>query len=133
MPGSVFRFAFDPRFASVLRLAGVRPDNCYVAVEGAELVARFGRWLVRTPRANVRDARVTGPYSALRAVGVRLSLADRGLTFGTNADAGVCVEFGEPVRGGDPFGLLRHPALTVTVAEPEALAAQLGRMCPGAR
>jgi hypothetical protein len=48
-------------------------------------------------------------------------MADRGITFGTNPRRGVCIEFHEPVPAFDPLGLVRHPNLTVTVADPEAL------------
>ena len=58
-------------------------------------------------------------------LGARLSLADRGLTFGTVATRGVCIQFREPVRGIEPTGLLRHPNLTVTVAEPDLLVTRL--------
>ena len=62
---------------------------------------------------------------AVKALGVRLSLADRGLTFGSTAAGGVCVEFTHPRRGIEPFGLLRHPGLTLTVADPDGLVAAL--------
>ena len=44
----------------------------------------------------------------------------------------MCVRFrggggSEPVRGIEPTGLLRHPGLTVTVAQPELLVASLRR------
>jgi hypothetical protein len=35
------------------------------------------------------------------------------------------VSFVEPVHAIEPTGVLRHPAATVTVADPEALAAAL--------
>ena len=47
---------------------------------------------------------------------------DDGLTFGTNAERGVCVHFREKVRG--PF-VRRHSALTVTVADCDGLVAAL--------
>ncbi|BCI90010.1 hypothetical protein NIIDMKKI_52160 [Mycobacterium kansasii] len=53
----------------------------------------------------------------------RLSMVDDGLTFGTNAHAGVCVHFEPPVHR--VLGLRDHSALTVTVADPEALVAAL--------
>ena len=65
--------------------------------------ARFGPWRVRTRSA-------------------RLAITDRGLTFSTNADLGVLILFEGPVRGLDPLGILRHPELTVTVADVEGLA-----------
>lgn len=53
----------------------------------------------------------------------RLSMVDDGLTFGTNAAAGVCIHF-EP-RIHRVIGLRDHSALTVTVADPEGLVAAL--------
>ena len=62
----------------------------------------------------------------LKTIGpAHLSLADRGLTFATNRDEGVCIRFHEPVKGIDPLGVLRHPALTVTVDDVDALVASL--------
>jgi len=66
---------------------------------------------------------ITGPYTFVKTAGpAHLSLADRGLTFATNGDRGVCLMMGEPIPGIDPFGLLRHPNLTLTVADCDGLA-----------
>lgn len=51
-----------------------------------------------------------------------LSLADRGLTFATTGHHGVWLMMGEPIPGIDAFGLLRHPNVTVTVADYHGLA-----------
>ena len=82
---------------------------------------RFGPWLLRTPVGNVASSTITGPYNPIRVLGTHISLADRGVTFGTNTRQGVCVTFAEPVSGALPRGLLRHPGATVTVREPEGL------------
>ena len=88
--------------------------------------ARFGPWHVRTPLTNITDVDVTGPYAFWKTGGpARLAITDRGLTFATNGDRGVLVLFKTPVRGLDPLGLLRHPELTVTVADVDGLAALL--------
>lgn len=50
-------------------------------------------------------------------------MADDGLTFGTNAKAGVCIHF-EP-RIHRVIGFRDHSALTVTVADPDTLVAAL--------
>lgn len=122
-----FDFAFDRRFRLLGRLFGVTPERAMVKVDADHLTARFGPWTVRTPLANIADATVTGPYAIQKTVGpAHLSLADRGLTFATNADRGVCLTFKQPVTGMDPLGLVRHPGLTVTVADPEALVEALG-------
>ncbi|MEQ0559985.1 hypothetical protein ABJI51_12940 [Amycolatopsis sp. NEAU-NG30] len=97
-------------------------------LDATGLRVRFGPWLVETPLSNIAGAEATGPYRPWRALGVRLSLADHGLTFGTTWRRGVCLRFREPVRGLDPWGRLRHPGLTVTVSEPELVAAAINRV-----
>ena len=92
------------------------------------LRVRLGPWTVSTPLENLAGADVTGPYRPLRALGVRLSLADHGLTFGTTTERGLCVRFRTPVRGIDPLGLLRHPSLTATVVEPGLIATAIDRI-----
>jgi hypothetical protein len=83
---------------------------------------------VKTPLANVKDVAVTGPYRFFKTAGpARLAVTDRGLTFATNGTRGVRIRFHAPVHGLDPFGLLNHPELTVTVADLERLAALLSR------
>jgi hypothetical protein len=72
----------------------------------------------------VTGAHITEDYRWWKAVGIRMSRADDGLTFGTNPRRGVCIHFGEKVRS----SLRRsgHSALTVTVADPEGLEVALG-------
>lgn len=121
MAASRFDFDFAARFRLPLGLAGITPSTAAVYLREGCFEVRFGAWSLSTPLANITTAEVSGPFRWARAVGVRLSLADRGITFGTNARRGVCLTFAEPVRGIEPFGLLRHPGATVTVREPEAL------------
>ena len=69
---------------------------------------------------------MTGPYRFVKTAGpARLAITDRGLTFATNGDRGVLVSFHRGVRGLDPLGLIRHPELTVTVADVDKLASAL--------
>ena len=121
-----FSFAFAPAYRRLALGFGVRPDTSWVNVSDETLEARFGPWRVSTPMANVTDVAVTGPYAFWKTAGpARLAITDRGLTFATNDERGVLISFETPVRGLDPFGLLRHPELTVTVADVDALAAAL--------
>lgn len=113
--------------SSALWVLGVRPERDGVWLDDDLFVATFGPWRLSTPTSNIREAHVGGPYSAWRAIGPRLSLADRGLTFGSATRRGVCVQFHRPVPGIEPSGLLRHPALTVTVAQPGLLVEALRR------
>lgn len=122
-----FEMRFDPRFRLPLAAVGVTPTTAHVTLGPDRLVARYGPWVCETTLDNVRDVAVTGPYRWFRAVGPRLSLSDRGLTFGTTPERGACLSLREPVPGLDPLGLLRHPALTFTVAEPERFAAAVSR------
>ena len=101
---------------------GVRPSTCDVRVGAGRLIARFGPWQVQTALDNIADVSITGPYTFVKTAGpAHLSLADRGLTFATNGDRGVCLAMVEPIRGIDPFGLLPHPNLTLTVADCDGL------------
>jgi hypothetical protein len=123
----VFPFEFEGRFAPLLRVLGVAPANSEVVVTPERFVARFGRWVVDTPLTNIADACSSGPYRSYRAIGARGSLKDRGATFGSTTTGGVCVLFREPVPGLDPLGLVKHPGLTVTVADRDGLADALRR------
>jgi hypothetical protein len=120
---SRFAFAFDPRARRALALIGVREASAYVDVGGGAVEVRYGPWHLRTSVTNVREMHETGPYQWFKAVGPHLSLKDRGVTFGTTDRAGLCLLFNKPVPALAPFGLLRHPGATVTVAAPAELAA----------
>jgi hypothetical protein len=121
----IYGFAFDRVCAAVLPLFGIRPATTRVEVDDKEFRVRFGPFRLRTDRANIAGAVVTGPYRWIKVFGVHLSLADRGVTFGTNGRRGVCLTFRRPVAGvGARLGV-RHPNATVTVADPEALVAAL--------
>ncbi len=128
-PARHFAFKFDRLHRALGFAFGVMPLTTYVDVDPAagRFVARFGAWFVETTLTNITAAKRTGGYFPLKTVGpARLSLADRGLTFATNDAEGVCVAFREPVRGIDPAGVVRHPALTVTVNDVDALLDMLG-------
>ncbi len=114
-----FRFAGIAGQAA--RLVGVRSDHG-VRLGGGELQIRFGPWVLETPATNIARVDVTGPYHLWKVAGPpHLSFADRGISFATNSERGVCIGFVEPVPAIGPFGLLRHPAATVTVEDVERL------------
>jgi hypothetical protein len=117
-----FEFAFDPPYRLLAAPFGITPRTAHVDVGDGWLDARFGPWRLTTPLSNVRAVAVTGPYRAIKTAGpARLAITDRGLTFATNNRRGVLVLFRTPVPGLDPLGLIRHPELTVTVADVEGL------------
>lgn len=122
-----FEFRFDPTYRRWAAPFGVRPSNAVVHVTDEQMDARFGPWRVRTPLANVAGTERTGPYTLARTAGpAHLSMADRGITFATNGDRGLCLELARPARVRLPVGHLSCPGITVTVADPEALAEALG-------
>lgn len=127
-------FAVDPRFLPVLRPFGVSADSgAHVELDRELFRVRFGPWTLTTPVRNLAGAQLTGPFSAPKVIGPHLSIADRGATFGTNTERGVCVRFHRPVAGLDPLGILRHPGVTVTVRDPEGLAAAVERIAADTR
>lgn len=123
----VFPFEIDDRFRLLLKVWGVSSESAtYVSDE--ELIVDFG-WLgLRTPLANVSGTDITGPYKAWRAIGPRGSLADKGVTFGTNTARGAYVEFHEPVEA---LKIFKHPNLTVTLADCEGFKSVLDRLLAG--
>lgn len=127
-----FEFAFAASYRLPAVLFGVTPSTAWVQIDEAVFDSRFGPWRVRTPLANINDVAVTGGYRFAKTAGpARLAITDRGLTFATNGKLGVRVSFTTPVRGLDPLGLIRHPELTVTVADVDRLVTLLGLRMAG--
>ena len=123
-----FRFDLVHRLTSAPFLVSPGTASVVVDRDRGALVAQFGPWRVETELVNIARVTSTGPYHPVKTIGpARLSLADRGLTFATNDREGLCIQFHEPVRGLDPAGLVRHPALTVTVDDVAGLRAALAR------
>ena len=127
----VFEFDHDPRFRLITLMFGATDSRSEVRVTGdGRLLARFGFVSFETPLSNVTGAERTGPYRWWTAIEVRTSLADKGLTFGSTPRGGVCVRLRTPVAAKPGFGGIRHPGLTVTVADPEGLIDALRRDAP---
>ena len=117
---------YDFRFAPAYRLAGlpfgITPWTAYVEVDDLALRVRYGPWSLRTTRANVRSVQRTGPFRFVKTAGPpHLSFTDRGVSFATNGDAGVCVQLHTPVPGIDPTGRIKHPGATMTVNDLDGL------------
>src|SRR6201987_2331007 len=120
-----FAYAIDKRYLPLLLPFGLRvsKDGVTLTDEGF-LVATFGFVKIKTPLANVTEAHITRNYRWWTAFGVRASMADDGLSFGTDHSAGVCIHFAEKVPS--PLRRSGHSALTVTVADLEGLTSALG-------
>ena len=111
----------------LLRVFGVKDDNAFVDL-GDELDARFGWARVRTPVSNIESWRIEGPWLWITAIGVRMSIRHRDLTFGGTPRGGVRINFREPVRA----FRINVRALYVTVEDLEGFAAALSeRGIPG--
>lgn len=118
-----FPYALDRRWSPMFKLLGVTErDGVTVGADGS-LVATYGHQRVVTTVDNVDHTEITGNHRWYTAVGLRLSFADDGLTFGTNHHRGLCIQFVERIPR--VIGLRAHSALWVSVADPEGLAEAL--------
>jgi hypothetical protein len=124
-----YRYAFDKRLVAFWGVFGVRPSRDGVTLtDDGRLQATFGLLRIETERDNVDGAHITRNYRWWTAAGARASLKDDGLTFGTNAQAGVCIHFRDKVPS--PLRRKGHSALTVTVEDLDGLTEALTRQ-PG--
>lgn len=122
-----FPFAFAPAYRLAALPFGITPRTAWVRVGAGELRVRYGPWSLRTPLENITGAELSGGFGFLKTAGPpHLSFSDRGISFTTNGDRALCVEFAEPVAGIDPTRTIKHPGATISVADPEGLAAALG-------
>ena len=121
-----FDFVFDSRYAPLLKAGRITPARASLRLDDDELHVRFGIFTLTTPRSNIAGASLTGPHQPLKAIGVRMSLSDRGLTFGTSVERTVCMLFHSPVRA-RPFDIASHPGLTVSVERPHDLVALINK------
>lgn len=121
-----FEFRFDPAYRIAALPFGITPERAWVQVDDEHLMANYGPWRLHTSLANVRNVAITGPYRFYRTAGpARLGVTDGGLTFASNGDEGVLMSFRRRVPAIDPLGLIRHPELTVTVADVGGLVSAL--------
>ena len=118
MSDRAFRFEVGENLRPWSRLFFVHPETCSARIEDDRLTVLFGRWSLTTPLTNIADVAITGPYTWWKVAGpAHLSLKDRGVTFATTDERGVCISFVEPVAALEPSGVLTHPNVTVTVAD----------------
>ena len=125
MSDQFFPYRFDGRWKPIFFALRVGADDGVTITDDGRLVATYGRVRIDTPLANIDHTEITGPHRWYTAVGLRLSFADDGITFGTNHERGLCIEFVETVPR--VIGFKPHSAVWVSVADPEGLAAAIGR------
>jgi len=119
-----YAYAIDRLYLPLLLPFGLKRDRDGVTLADDSLVATFGFFSVTTTRENITGAHITRNYRWWTAFGARGSMADDGLSFGTNHEAGVCIHFADKV----PSRLSKkgHSALTVTVEDLDGLTRALG-------
>ena len=125
MKAMYFPYRFDKRWNALFFALGVDDKDGVTINSKGELIATFGRFKVKTTLDNIDHTLVTGPHRWYTAVGLRLSLADDGLTFGTNHRKGLSIAFVEKIP--KVIGFRKHSTLWVSVADPEGLAAAIGK------
>ena len=123
MSDQFFPYRIDRRWTPMFVALRVSSDDGVTVTDDGRLVATFGWVRVDTPLANVDHTEVTGPHRWYTAVGLRLSFADDGITFGTNHERGLCIAFVERIP--KIIGFRDHSALWVSVADPDGLAAAI--------
>jgi hypothetical protein len=117
-----FPIRVESRYRLVLRLFGVRDGNAWVELDETSIRSRFGWASMVTELANVERWAIEGPWRAITALGIRMSIRHRDITFAGTARGGVRLDFRRPIR----FGVLRPPAFYLTVEDLEGFAAALG-------
>jgi hypothetical protein len=110
---------------------GVRADDAWIELgdgPDAPLRVQFGWWPFATTMGNVVRWQIEGPWLWITAIGYRMSIRHRDLTFGGSPHGGVRIDFRTPV----PWLVFRIPAIYVTADDLEGLAAALAaRGIPG--
>ena len=120
-----FPYRLDKRWKALFFALGVKDGDGVDITGKGELIATYGRFKVRTKLANIAHTQVTGPHRWYTAVGLRLSLTDDGVTFGTNHRKGLSIAFVKRIPR--VIGFRNHSTLWVSVADPEGLAEAIGK------
>ena len=121
-----FPIRIGRRSVAFVRLWTARPETSYVDLGDAPdglLEVRFGRVRFSTPIENLASWRIEGPFRWITAIGVRMSIRHRDVSFAGSPHGGVRIDLRERV----PWGPFRVPAIYVGVDDLEGLAAELER------
>jgi hypothetical protein len=113
----------------LLRIAfGVTPETAYAEIGDDVVDVRFGRFALGAPISNVTRWRIEGPWAWITAIGVRMSIRHRDVSFAGSPRGGVRLDFRDPVR----WGRLRVPAAYYGVEDLDGFAAAIAaRGIPG--
>jgi hypothetical protein len=103
---------------------GVRPGHDLVRLGDGVVDIRFGWFNPRVPVAQVERWRIEGPWLWITAIGVRMSIRHRDLSFCGSPRGGVRMDLREAFR----YGPLRIPAFYVGVEDLDGFAAALAAL-----
>ena len=122
-----FPIRIGRRSRLVVRLFGATPDRACAEL-GDDLEIRFGWFRFQTPVANIARYRIEGPFTWIKAIGVRMSIRGQDVSFCGSAHGAVRMDLKEKVR----WGPIRVPAVWAGADDLDALAAELSaRGVPG--
>ncbi|MCI0581427.1 MAG: hypothetical protein L0227_00790 [Chloroflexi bacterium] len=125
MAATRFPIRIGPRSRGLVRLLfGATPDTAWAEVDGRGLKARFGRSSFATELDNLKRWRIEGPFRWITAIGIRMSVRHRDVSFAGSPHGGVRVDFHERV----PWGPFRVPAVYVGADDLEGFAAALAAL-----
>ena len=106
----------------LLRVAfGVTPERAWAEIGAGVVRCRFGRFEFAAPVTKVARWRIEGPWCWITAIGIRMSVRHRDISFAGSPRGGVRLDFSAPVR----WGALRIPAAYYGVEDLEGFAAEL--------
>jgi hypothetical protein len=115
------------RSRPIVRLWTATPETAYAELDG-DLLVVFGRFRFRTAVSNLARWRIEGPFLWITAIGVRMSVRHRDVSFAGSNHGGVRIDLREPVR----WGLFRVPAVWVAADDLAGFARALSeRGIPG--
>jgi len=117
-----FPIRIGRRSRPIVRLFTATPATAYADV-GEDLEIRFGRFRIRTPVHNIAGYRIEGPFTWIRAIGVRRSFLGGDVSFCGSKHGAVRINLKEPV----PWGPFKVPAVWAGADDLEGLAAELTR------
>lgn len=127
MPATRFPIRVGRRSRLFLRVFfGVRADDSWVDLgdgPDGELEVRFGWSHFRTPMANLASWQIEGPFLWITAIGVRMSIRHRDVTFGGSHHGGVRIDF----RASQRWTIFDVPAIYIPADDLDALGAELAR------
>lgn len=122
MAANRFPIRIGARSGSLVRLLfGATPETAWAEVDGEGLRSRFGRFHLETPLENIAHWRIEGPFRWITAIGVRMSVRHRDVSFAGSPHGGVRMDFRVPIR----YGRVSVPALYVGADDLDGFAAAL--------